>query len=104
MQVWNAFDPKIIYHIIGKERAFESRGGCELSVDEMVRKTAIQQVRLKKLASSSQGFFSHPSTSVPMTERYRINSPEEKLTKVITPSKTSVNFFGNGTHMTISAS
>lgn len=43
MSVWNTFDPKIIYHIIGKEKHFEGQGlgGGDLTVDEMVRKTAI---------------------------------------------------------------
>lgn len=43
MSVWNTFDPKIINHIIGKEKVFAGQGigGGELTVDELVRKTAI---------------------------------------------------------------
>jgi hypothetical protein len=62
MSVWNAFDPKVIYHIIGREKLYEGEGigGTELTVDEMVRKSAISQHRQKKmnrhLFSSSLGF------------------------------------------------
>ena len=43
MSVWNTFDPKIIFHIMGKEKCFEGQGigGGDLTVDELVRKTAI---------------------------------------------------------------
>lgn len=43
MSVWNTFDPKIIFHIMGKEKQFEGQGigGGDLTVDELVRKTAI---------------------------------------------------------------
>jgi hypothetical protein len=50
MSVWNAFDPKIINHIIGKEKLpYEGIGGGDVTVDELVRKTAISQHRRKKL-------------------------------------------------------
>ena len=43
MSVWNTFDPKIIYHIIGKEKVFagEGIGGGDVTIYELVRKTAI---------------------------------------------------------------
>lgn len=43
MSVWNTFDPKVIYHIIGKEKHYEGQGigGGDLTVDELVRKAAI---------------------------------------------------------------
>ena len=43
MSVWNAFEPKVIYHIIGKEKLYEGEGigGGEVTVDELVRKSAI---------------------------------------------------------------
>lgn len=43
MAVWNTFEPKVINHIIGKEKLYEGQGigGGEHTVDELVRKTAI---------------------------------------------------------------
>lgn len=43
MSVWNTFDPKIINHIIGKEKYQPGNGigGGDLTVDEIVRQTAI---------------------------------------------------------------
>jgi hypothetical protein len=62
MAVWNTFDPKIIYHIIGQEKQYEGQGmgGTDLTIEELVRKTAISQSRARKNKhfhmSSSVGF------------------------------------------------
>jgi hypothetical protein len=41
MQVWNTFDPNIIFHIIGKDKANEGSAKNDVTIDELVRKTAI---------------------------------------------------------------
>lgn len=45
MSVWNTFEPKVINHIIGREKYMSGKGigGGEMTVDEIVRQSAISQ-------------------------------------------------------------
>ena len=50
MSVWNTFDPKIIHHIIGAEKSKKQGfGRSEISVEELVRVTAVSQQRKRKM-------------------------------------------------------
>ncbi|CDW84944.1 UNKNOWN [Stylonychia lemnae] len=108
MSVWNTFDPKIIFHIMGKERYYEGQGigGGDLTIEELVRKTAVSQQRQRKvnrhLFSSSLGFQSmggatQPSTSVPLTERgnYFKVSSSTNLFGFVSPPKTNLGHYEN---------
>lgn len=43
MSVWNTFQPKVIDHIIGEKKLYQGQGigGGDVTIDELVRKTAI---------------------------------------------------------------
>lgn len=58
MQVWNTFHPQVINHIIGEEKMYQNQGigGGEVTVDELVRKTAISEEKRRKMERSAQSF------------------------------------------------
>jgi hypothetical protein len=100
MQVWNTFDPKIIYHIVGKEKLYEGKGvgGGDLTVDELVRKTAITQHRKKMDFSNTNAFQSlnssnFPTHSIPLTDRNNSRKQKNQFTSPTISGYTTTNFY-----------